>query len=240
MKVLSIGNSFSTDAHRYLHQLAKINGVEMETVNLFIGGCDLETHWKNLTENNAFYDIETNGVNSVAGGSISQVLNSDIYDIITLQQASPLSGIYESTQPYLNNLTGYVKSIQPQAKIYYHQTWAYDTGSGHPGFLNYNNEQLKMYGCIKETATKASKATGAGIIPTGDVIQQLRKRQEFDCENGGLSLCRDSFHLSFDYGRFAAAATWLRTFTDKDIKCENFDGMDNKFIEIILDTVNSI
>lgn len=240
MKILSIGNSFSTDAHSFLHRLAQLNGVEMETVNLFIGGCDLETHWNNLKENHAFYDIETNGINSTEGGSISQALNSDVYDIITLQQASPLSGIYESTQPYLNYLTKHIRNIQPQAKIYYHQTWAYDTDSEHPGFLNYNKDQIKMYNCIRETATHAANNITAEIIPTGDVIQLLRTTKEFDSKNGGMSLCRDGFHLSFDYGRFAASATWLRTFTDKEILCESFDGMNNNLIKIILDTVNAI
>ena len=42
MKLLSIGNSFSQDAHNKLHALAKANGVTLETVNLYIGGCSLE------------------------------------------------------------------------------------------------------------------------------------------------------------------------------------------------------
>ena len=41
MKVLAIGNSFSNDAMRYLHGIAKADGVDMKTVNLFIGGCPL-------------------------------------------------------------------------------------------------------------------------------------------------------------------------------------------------------
>ena len=41
MKVLSIGNSFSQDAHKWLHKLAELNGVEMETLNLCNSGCDL-------------------------------------------------------------------------------------------------------------------------------------------------------------------------------------------------------
>lgn len=31
MKILFIGNSFSQDAHKWLHKLAKANGVEFET-----------------------------------------------------------------------------------------------------------------------------------------------------------------------------------------------------------------
>lgn len=37
MKILSIGNSFSQDAHKWLHKLAKVNGVEFEIANLYIG-----------------------------------------------------------------------------------------------------------------------------------------------------------------------------------------------------------
>ena len=74
MKILSIGNSFSTDVHRFLHRLAQINAVEMKTVNLFIGGCDLETHWKNAEENNACYDLEINGNEATEVVSIAQAL----------------------------------------------------------------------------------------------------------------------------------------------------------------------
>ena len=55
MKVLSIGNSFSQDAQRYLHEIAKNDGVDLFSVNLFIGGCSLETHYNNIVENNANY-----------------------------------------------------------------------------------------------------------------------------------------------------------------------------------------
>ena len=37
MKILSVGNSFSQDAHRWLHHIAGLSGVSMETVNLYIG-----------------------------------------------------------------------------------------------------------------------------------------------------------------------------------------------------------
>lgn len=240
MKILSIGNSFSTDSHRFLHRLAQINALEMKTVNLFIGGCDLETHWKNAEENNACYDLEINGNEATEVVSIAQALNSEEWDIITLQQVSQLSGIFDSTKPYLMKLAQYVKQAQPQAVLYYHQTWAYEVDSEHPGFLNYDKKQIIMYNRIKETAHKAADDIGAQIIPTGDVIQQLRTTKEFDYKNGGMTLCRDGYHLSNDYGRFAAAAVWLRTFTKKEIVCENFDKFDNTLIKAILDKVNDI
>ena len=48
MKVLCIGNSFSTDATAYLSRVATSAGVSLETYNLYIGGCSLARHWKNV------------------------------------------------------------------------------------------------------------------------------------------------------------------------------------------------
>lgn len=44
LKILAIGNSFSEDATRYLHQLANAAGIDTKIVNLYIGGCPLERH----------------------------------------------------------------------------------------------------------------------------------------------------------------------------------------------------
>lgn len=46
MKILAIGNSFSEDAMYYLKNIADADGVEVKAVNLYIGGCNLERHWK--------------------------------------------------------------------------------------------------------------------------------------------------------------------------------------------------
>lgn len=42
MKLLSIGNSFSTDAQRWLRDLAAAEGHDLYCVNLYIPGCSLE------------------------------------------------------------------------------------------------------------------------------------------------------------------------------------------------------
>ena len=62
------------------------------------------------------------------------------------------------------------------------------------------------------------------IIPVGKAIQKLRDSvKEFDYENGGISLNRDGFHITLDYGRFAAAAVWLKKLTNvTDIDIQSF------------------
>lgn len=241
MKILSIGNSFSQDAHRWLHKLAKDNGVEFETANLYIGGCSLEMHWKNAEENNAYYSLELNGNVGTRSVSIEEALNQDRWDVVTLQQVSGLSGNYETYEPYLSSLLSLIRAVQPDAKIFFHQTWAYEWDSNHADFVRYDNNQSTMFDCIKKASRKAAKSIGAKLIPTGEVIQKLRETvSEFDYTNGGISLCRDGFHLSLDYGRFVAAAVWLRTLSDKKIKTIEFENFNTDLLEKIVRVVNGI
>jgi hypothetical protein len=239
MKLLSIGNSFSTDSHKFLHSIAEQNGVNLECYNLFIGGCSLQTHWENYVENNAFYDLEINGNEAIRKISINEALTMQKWDVITVQQASANSGIFESYLPYLTDLVAVVREKLPTAKVYFHETWSYEIGSLHEGFLNYNSSQKEMYLCIKESAQKASDLIKAEIIPTGDVVQLVRENiSEFDYENGGISLCRDSFHLSEDYGRFLAGAVWLKKLTGKNLKEQPFLDFDFEIVEKLIKTVN--
>lgn len=238
MKILSIGNSFSQDAHKWLHNLAAINGINVKTANLYIGGCSLQTHWNNFKENNEYYDFEINGNIAERKISIEEALKEDSWDVVTLQQVSQLSGKEETYEPYLSSISKAVKDILPDTKLYFHQTWAYEIDSAHEGFSYYDNSQQKMYESIIDTTRKAAKSIKATIIPTGRIIQGLRKLPEFDYKKGGISLCRDGFHLSYDYGRFAAAATWLHTLMGKTVEVIDFENFDTKLLQKILEVVN--
>ena len=48
VRILAIGNSFSEDAAYYVHPMAAAAGIDVKIVNLYIGGCSLETHWRNM------------------------------------------------------------------------------------------------------------------------------------------------------------------------------------------------
>ena len=210
MKLLSIGNSFSVDAHRWLHTLAAANGIDLQTGNLYIGGCSLETHWHNIATGAADYTYYVNGDEEGRPMSIPEALALDNWDVITFQQASHFSGDLATYEPYLTDIARMVRVAQPQATFYFHQTWAYEVDSTHEGFVTYANDQAQMYRCIVEASATAAQRIGAKLLPVGEVIQTLRREiSAFAYGNGGVSLNRDGFHLSLDYGRFAAAATWL-------------------------------
>lgn len=218
MKILSIGNSFSQDAHRWLYDVCKSAGVEIYNANLYYGGCSLYSHWDFYVNDRAEYDYEIKAV-PVKKITLREALAAEKWDVITYQQASHESGIYEKYQPFLCDLHKAVTEVCPDAKFYIHKTWAYEIDATHSSFVLYNHDQQYMYNCLCDAYDKAAKSIGAEIIPSGDVIQYLRDNaKEFDYKNGGLSLNADGFHLSHGYGRYAAALTWY---------CKLFDGNAN-------------
>ena len=239
MKILSIGNSFSEDAHAYLHKVAKERGEDLYTVDLAIGGCSLERHYKNISENLKAYLISTNGSEWEKDlVTIEEIIKNDIFDVVTLQQVSGYSGIYENYQPYLNEIISYVRKYQPNARLYIHRTWAYEIDSTHSDFPKYDCDQAKMYKAICDTTDKIANEVGVDIILSGTVIQNLRERvPEFDYKNGKDSLCRDGFHLS-NYGRYAAALTWFATLTGKQVSPMNHEDFDIDTIAKICKVVN--
>ena len=122
MKILSIGNSFSQDAQKYLHELAAKTGFDLETTNLYYGGCSLKQHWDFYSNDAAELTLEKNGASLNQKITLSQALELDNFDVITLQQASHFSGVPKTYFPYLQNLAELIRQKQPSSKIYFHQT----------------------------------------------------------------------------------------------------------------------
>ena len=91
MQILSIGNSFSQDAQRYLSKIARANGELIQSFNLFIGGCPLSTHYRCMLNEKANYMLEMNGVGTGFYVSLKEALLTRDWDVITIQQVSSLS-----------------------------------------------------------------------------------------------------------------------------------------------------
>lgn len=218
MKILAIGNSFSQDATHYLHGLLASGGVDARVVNLYIGGCSLERHWENIRNDAEEYLLEENGVSTEAYVSIAQALSMDDWDFIVTQQVSQDSGIPETYHPYLENVLSYVRERAPRAEILLQETWAYESDSLHPGFANYHQDQQEMYARVSAAYRDAAAGEGVRLIPCGDVIQALRGREPFLYGYGGMSLCRDGFHMNVIYGRYLLSAVWYRTLTGASVR----------------------
>lgn len=211
MNVLCIGNSFSQDATRYLHQ---ISDDKIFVRNLYIGGCSLETHMINIKENNAFYEYQKNG-RMLKMISINDALKKRKWDYVTIQQVSHFSGMVETYEPFIEFLIDYIKKECPSAEIVFHRTWAYDPASDHFGFAYYNKSTDYMYERIVEASSAIADKYGLRTIDNATAIQRARELDEFNVEKGGVSINRDGFHLSLDYGRYLAGLTMFKFFTGK-------------------------
>lgn len=249
IKMLSIGNSFSCDALAYFGKMAEDAGIEVDVWHMEIGGCSLERHYNNMKADICAYNFLINGEGQPMA-RLSDVVEKEQFDIVTIQQVSHSSGLYSTFHPYIDEFVEYIGKYQPKAKLWLHKTWAYEKDSGHSGFANYCKNQQIMYEAICSVYGKIAEEINAdGIIPSGDVIQALRNEPEFNYPQEP-SLCRDGFHMHLLYGRYAVAATWFETLLGGDIRNNSFlppeeivgklgQGALNR-IELIKNTVHGI
>ena len=218
IRLLTIGNSFSEDAVEHnLHGLVVAEGDTIVIGNMYIGGCSLETHHNNAQNDAPAYSYRkiVEGVKCVtANYRLSDALADEEWDYISLQQVSSLSGIFESYYPYVTSLMDYVKRYARNDDVVFilHATWAYAGDSNHPGFANYNNDQLTMYRAIIEATNRVAEQTGFRmIIPAGTAIQNGRT------STLGDTYCSDGYHLQHTYGRYTASCAWYEMLFDKSV-----------------------
>ena len=214
IKVLAIGNSFSQDAvEQYLYELAHAQGDSLVIGNAYIGGCSIDRHYTNLVKDSALYAYRkiVGGVRSERRKwTLKKILRDEQWDIISLQQASQLTGDPESFRnlPLLKRLVqSYTTNFH--VEFVWHMTWAYAEDFKSPLFYPYDNNQRKMYSYIVSTMlTVMPTISYPRIIPTGTAIQLVRLRM-------GDILNRDGMHLSYTLGRYTAACKWCEFLTGR-------------------------
>lgn len=221
MKILSIGNSFSDDAQRYLREIALGEGVEIETLNLCIGGCSLERHANNIKSGERAYLFHHNGdLNCEDLVTIDEGLAMREWDIVTLQQVSTGSFKEDSYYPYINEITDYVRAKLPNAKIYIHMTWAYEWGCPRSFEITDGKGSEFMLEGLRHAYKRAKAEIGAeGIIPSGELMELLRQR-------GVSEIYRDSFHAGYGLARYAIGLLWFKLFTGRSVLNNSFTALD--------------
>ena len=217
IKVLAVGNSFSQDAvEQYLYELAAAQGDSLIIGNAYIGGCSIDTHYDNLLNEKPAYIYRkvVGGVKAVRRkATLQSIIRDEQWDIITLQQASQLSGV-SSSYSNLAQLKRLIQSYTTNLHVQFmwHMTWAYAEDFTQDRFAPYDYDQRKMYSAIVSTMQNVLPAVGgfSRIIPSGIAIQLARYRL-------GDILNRDGFHLSYALGRYTAACTWSEVLTGRII-----------------------
>ena len=222
MNILCIGNSFSVDATRYLHQIARADKFDLQITDLYIGGCPLDLHFRNMLSEKEAYQLDINGTLTDFRVSLKEALLNKPWDYITIQQASYFSPNYETYQPYIDKVIEYVRTLCPKAKIVIHETWAYEQGSQRlTEELGYS-DQKEMYNDIHASYAKAAEAVNADlIIPSGTLFQKL-------LENGYEKVHRDTFHARLGAVRYALGLLWYKKLTGNSVDNIEFNDFDEE------------
>lgn len=211
MYILSIGNSFSQDGQRYVYGIARAAGIELQMFNLYIPGCPLERHFRNMLSGEREYLLEVNGVGTGFKVSLQEALLSRKWDVITLQQASGTSVNYETYQPYLNRLAAFVREYSPKAKLAIHQTWAYAKESPRLMAKWGYQDPSEMLRDVKAAYARAAEDISADLlIPGGEALWALL------CA-GAPSVHRDCHHASRGLGRYALGLVWYAVLTGNSV-----------------------
>ena len=200
MKILTIGNSFTENALRYLAEIFESAGEPLTIGRCTIGGCTLETHW-----NNAESDAPVYGAYNVGDRTMRDLLESESWDVITLQQSSNFSWRIGTFQPYFDNLAAFCRTYAPGVKLYFYQTWAYRTD--HKKLVaEHRFSQAQMFALIRENSLELSAAAGTGILPAGEA---LRIMQELTGDKiGALTRLDDGSSHCSPLGEYLAGLVW--------------------------------
>ena len=207
LKVLMIGNSFSISCTRHLPQVAKANGHKLDLASLYIGGCSLERHWRNVeaaATNATFkpyrFDRFVDGRCVVEKGTanIPDALAMDKWDIVTIQQASHFSWDPATYHPWGDNLVAKIRELAPQAKILVQETWSYPPWDKR--LKKFGFDQVEMYARLHDAYAAFAKKYGFGIIPVGTAAEI--------CADRNSLFTKPDFHFNHEEGEYLQALVW--------------------------------
>lgn len=207
LRLFMIGNSFSQNASRYLPQISREGGHELVIGRAEIGGCPLQRHWDSV----AVYLQDTSRGKAYNGKTLKDLLSKGTWDVVTIQQASVLSGNIETYSPYARNLYNFIKRLQPNAKVVFHQTWAYRADA--KSFSRIKGGQLakdqqEMWQNLRAAYHTMADSLGIGIMPVGDAFWEVaasskwgfRRDTLFDYKNpayGQLPVEQNSLNVGY-------------------------------------------
>ena len=183
LKVLMIGNSFSICNLREMPQIAKSMGKRLDLASLYIGGCSLERHWRNVAaaETNATirpyrFDRTADGRKVVENGAanIPDALIMDKWDVVTIQQCSHFSWRPETYHPFGDSLVAKIRALAPQAKIVVQETWSYPPWDRR--LKDFGFDQKEMYSRLHASYAAFAKQYGLEVIPVGTAAEIVPER----------------------------------------------------------------
>ena len=250
LRVLSIGNSFSLSLCTFLPAAAAACGERLEFCNLYIGGCSLKRHAENIAKAGVDPAFAPYAVTWFRTGgpakfksNIPQMLATQAWDVVTVQQASYASWRPDSFHPWTDAVVATVRTLAPDAEIVWHETWSYNAADARLGgtFPDWPFDQAGMYARVETNALALAREFGLRVIPVGLAVQKRRaalaaRGGTFDPATlspgdpidlrgepvGALhwkdgKISGDTIHLNKS-GEYMQAMTWLGFLFDRDVR----------------------
>ena len=236
LKVLAIGDSSSKDSLQFLAKLAIEAGIEDVKVGMLYrnAGGGLDAQWGDFNNNSAAYTYyEDTGAGWVAtpDACAQDTLKADKWDYVIVHQnlcLHPDASTYSTLPQFITAIDGILcggsgdnTNKNPEAKILWMQTWAYEINSRNNLYNHtkyYKNpqtnayDQTLMYTTAVETIKNKvlSQQKVAGMIPVGTAVQNMREAYWTD------GMTHDGEFLS-NTGKVMAALMMFKSLTGYDI-----------------------
>jgi len=178
VRLLTVGNSFSQNATRYLEDVVKAQGDALIHHPAPISGGTLQQHCEKAAAHAENPD-DPQGLYAGSKLSLVQELAAEPWDYITIQQASLRSHDVETYRPFAERLVEILKQGAPEARILVHETWAYRVddprfdGRFEPTFEPRPGDpadQEAMYQGLSSAYRTIARELNASLIPVGDAF----------------------------------------------------------------------
>ena len=232
--LLMIGNSFSYYFVEELSGMAQAAGVKLRVCNLYYSGCSLQQHytwWNDGTAPYNYYNTDENGRVGTADVTLEWALAQQEWDVISIQEVSSrLRNIsaaegLEKTKTHRDALIPYLRDRFPDAKVYWHQTWAYQKGFNTSAYKCLTTEEQKAYAARQEAFSLAVCAEyGISRVPSG-IAWEIVRDGGYDemCDRLGKA-DGDDPHAGDYYhdgdiggGQYLNAAVWFEILTGQSV-----------------------
>ncbi len=238
INLLMIGNSFCYYFVEELYAIAHTAGIEINVANLYISGRSVYAHHQHLLGNDnmeyQFFVTNSNGRNEIDSvTTIDGALAYADWDVVTFQQhfypnmAMNYNQCVSDTLEHANYLFDYVKTNEPNAKLYWQQSWAFQVGydrvdgSGNnvDGTIPTKAVQTHTYRNIKATSELVAKTNGVTLVPSGDAWQIMRDEYGYDGLCDKPNDAGDEYHDGdIGGGQYLNACVWFETITGQSVK----------------------
>ena len=215
LKILFIGNSFTKDAVEHLPGLLAAAGIkDIKLWHMYYGGRRVYEYNDSYTSTADYHCYRCeNGATTwtdVTGKSLSEVVKSDKWDIVTIQEHTGRAVAWDwtaSQKAAFEGLVSKVKADCPEKTpdFYFIMSQAYHDmnkiATADRGQKNFSTTE-EMYNVIVSTTKKLmADIPFKDVIATGTYLQNLRS----SALNNSMALTRDGYHMDYGISRYGAS-----------------------------------